>query len=119
MGKQRHESGLHYRVADDVWITVAASDVLWYGIYCDSTKRSDTYNRLKDALASVGPTHYTASWTPWGRTPEPRIDILDPTDSTLALLAPERAADDFAARIANDTTELWVTLKSERFHDAA
>ena len=37
----------------------------------------------------------------------------------MALLAPERAADDFAARIANDTTELWVTLKSERFHDAA
>ena len=112
-GKQRHESGLHYRVADQVWITVAATDSLWYGVYCDRTQEPDTYGRLKDILDGVGPTHYTASWTPWGCTPEPRIDIRDPTDSTLELLASEQSVGDFAARIAEDVALLWDALKSE------
>ncbi|MDE0036583.1 MAG: PD-(D/E)XK nuclease family protein [Gammaproteobacteria bacterium] len=116
-GKQRYESGIHYRVAQDVWITIAATEELWYGVYCERAKRTDVYARLAEATTNVGPTHYTASWTPWGCTPEPRINIRDPDDHTLALLASDRAVDELADQLAKYIAELWKTLMDGGFQE--
>ena len=107
-GKQRHQSGLHYRVTEGIWVSVIVETAVWYGVYCphDHPKRDRVARSLAGVRSAEQSDHYA-----WWRVTDPYIDTHDPAPEVLQLLARRKKTKKLARRIADDLAELWKALE--------
>ena len=116
-GLQHFQSGLHYRVADGIWIVIAATTNLWYGIHCDEEDFPREHQLLKALCAHLGGFPDCDNTSPGYVWHEPALNLRTPTEETLAILNSADRRNALADTITKELTPLWTKLKDDGFHD--
>ena len=120
------DSGLYYRVAENVWLSVAGRNRLWLGVSCEASDDASLHGKLREALAGLGGTHRADDWAPWWRhldelpswgSSDEWLHIRAPNEATLRFLSDKDSHEEFGESVAKVIGGLWAAIKEHGLAD--